>query len=84
MCLGRGKWLLKDRYSTNGTHRPILTTRVLGAFQRVTITAGNRGGGVHNVVLDSGIDCVGVRGIMSDCRNGRICVDCERPLEARS
>jgi len=84
MCLGRGKWLLKDRYSTNGTHRPILTTRVLRAFQRVTITVGNKGGGVHNVVLDTGNDCVGVRGIMTDGRNNWISVDCERLLEAES
>ena len=83
MGLGRHELLLDDRYSTNGTHRPILTTRILGAFQRVTMTVGNNGG-VHNVVLDTGNDGVGVFDIMADGRNDWICVDCERLLEAGS
>ena len=67
----------------NGIHHPILATRILGAFQRVTMTVGNNGR-VHNVVLDTGNDGVGVRGIMSDARNGWICVDCKRLLETGS
>ena len=58
MGLGRDEWLLDDRYSTNGTHRPILTTRILGASQRVKMAVGNNSGGVHNVVLDPGNDDV--------------------------
>ena len=85
MGLGRHKLLLDDRYSTNGTHHPlILTTRILGAFQRVTMAVGNNGGGVHNVVLDTGNDGVGVGDIMADARNDWICVDCKRLLETGS
>jgi len=68
----------------NGTRHSILTVRTLGPFQRVTIIAGNNGGGVHNVVLDAGNDGVGARDIMTSSRNGWICVDwicCECPLE---
>ena len=83
MGLGSHKWLL-DTYSTNSTHHPILTTRILGPFQRVAMTVGNNGGGVHNVVLDIGNDGVGVGDIMTDGRIGRICVGCKRLLEAGS
>jgi len=82
--LGRHKLLLDDRYSTNGTHRPILATRILKDFQRIAMTVGNNGGGVHNVVLHTGDDGVGIRDIMADSRNGRICVDCKRLLETGS
>ena len=84
MHLGRDGWLLDDRYSTNGTRRSILTTRILGAFQRVTIAVGNNDGGVYNVILDTGNDGVGVRDIMTDGRNDWICVDCKRLLEIGS
>ena len=84
MGLGRHKLLLDDTYSTNGTHRPILTTRILGASQCVKMAAGNNGGGVHNVVLHTRDDGVGIRDIMADARNGRICVDCKRLLETGS
>jgi len=83
--LGRHKWLLDDRYSTNGTYRSILTMLILGAFQRVAMTVGNNGGGVHNLVLHTrDDDGVGTRDIMADGRNGWICVDCKRLLEAGS
>ena len=62
-----------DTYSTNSTHHPILTTRILGAFQRVIMAVGNNGGGVHKVVLDTGNDGVGVGDIMDDARNDWIC-----------
>ena len=84
MSLGKHKWLLDDRYSTNATHRPILTTRIPGGFQHVAMAVRNNGKGVHNVVLDTGYDDVGVRGIMTDARNGRICVDCKRLLKTGS
>jgi len=48
------------------------------------MTVGNNGGGVHNVVLYNGDDGVGIRDIMADGRNGRICVDCKRLLETGS
>jgi len=82
--LGRNKWLLDDRYSTNATHRPTLTTRIPGAFQRVAMTVRNNGKVVHNVVLDAGNDGVGVRDTMADGRNDWICVDCKRLLEIGS
>ena len=74
MRLGRDRWLLDDKWGTNGTYQPILITRILGAFQRVAATVGNNGGGVHNVILNAGSNGVGVRGIVTDSRNGRICV----------
>ena len=59
-----------------GTHRPILTVCILRLFRRVTMTVGNHGGGVHNVILNTGNDDLGVRDIMVSGRNGCICVGC--------
>jgi len=84
MGLGRDEWLPDDGYSTNGTYRSILTTLILGAFQRIAMTVGNNGEGFQNTTLGAGNDGVGVRDIMTDGRNGRICVDCERLLETGS
>ena len=58
----------------NGTYHPILTTRILGDFQRITGTVGNNGESVHSVILDTGNGGVGVRGIMVNGRNDWICV----------
>ena len=73
--------MLDDRYSTNGTHRPILITRILGAFQYVAMTVGNNGEGVQSIILDTGDDGVCVGNIMADGRNDWICPDCKRLLK---
>jgi len=57
---------------------------ILGAFQRVAMTVGNNGGGVHNVVLHTGDDGVGVGDIMTDGRDCWIRVDCKRLLQTGS
>ena len=84
MSLGKLERLLDDRQSINGTYHPILTVRILGPFQRVTATQGNNGEGVHDVIMDAGSDSVGVRDIVTNGRNGCICVYRERPLGAGS
>ena len=82
MRLSGDKWLLDDKWSTNGTHQLTLTTRILGAPKNVVMTDGNNYRGVDDVVLDAGNNCAGVRGI--DSRNGWICVSCKCLLEAGS
>jgi hypothetical protein len=57
----------------NGTYHLILTSRFPGAFQHGTMTVGNSGEGVHNIILDAGNDGVGVRDIVTNGRNGCIC-----------
>ena len=81
MGLGRHELLLDDRYSTNGTYRSILILLILGAFQRIAITAGNNGEGVQSIILDTGDDGVCVGDIMADGRNDWICLDCKRLLK---
>ena len=65
----------------SGTYNPISTTRILGAFQRVTSSVGNTGAGVYNVSPDAGSDGVGVRGIITSGGNSYICIRCKFLLE---
>jgi len=58
----------------------ILSARILGIFQRVTMTVGNSGKSVHSDILDVGSDGVGVRDIMKNGRNSCICVYHKRRL----
>jgi hypothetical protein len=57
----------------NGIHHSILTPRILGFFQCVTMAVGDNSEGVHNVILDAGSDGVGVRGITTNARTSCIC-----------
>ena len=66
----------------NGTYQLTPTTCVLGDFRRVAMTVGNNGDGVHDVVLGPGDGGVGVRDIMTNGRNGCICIYCKRLLGA--
>ena len=68
----------------NGTYPLILTTRILGPFQRVTMAVGNNDEGVRNLILDAGNDGVGVHDITVNGRNGCICVCCKSLLGAGS
>ena len=84
MSLGRDKWLLDGRQTTDGTYHLILTARILRAFQRVTMTVGNNGKGVHNVILGAGNGGVGVCDVVRNGGNGYICVYCRCLLGAGS
>ena len=46
------------------------------------MAVGNNDAGVHNLILDIGSDSVGVCDIMTNSRNGWICVYYKFPLEA--
>ena len=74
MSLGRNKWLLDDRWSTNVAYHLILNARIFWAFQRVTMTVGNNDVGVHSIILNAGNDGVGVCSIMTNSGNSCICV----------
>jgi len=52
------------------TYHTTLPVRILGLFQRATMTVGNNGVGVHSIIPDP--DGVGVRNIMTNGRNGSI------------
>ena len=56
------------------TYHPTLPVRILGLFQRATMTVGNNGVGVHGIILNPGNNGVGVRNIMTNGRNGCICI----------
>jgi len=75
--LKRDKWLIDDRQGTNGTHRPILTARILVTFQWAAMTVRNNGESVEDVILDAGSNGVGVHGIVTDGGSGWICAYCK-------
>jgi hypothetical protein len=57
----------------NCTYHPILTPRILEAFQSVMMVVRNNREGIHNVALDTGNDVVGVRDIVPNSRASLIC-----------
>ena len=68
----------------NDTYCSILTIHILAAFQRITMTVGNNGRGVHNVILDAWGGGVGVCEITTSGRNSCICAYCKCLLGAES
>jgi len=66
------------------TYFLVLIIHILATFQRVTITVGNNGGGIHNVIPDARSGGAGIRDIMASGRNGCLCTYYKRLLETRS
>ena len=68
----------------NGTHRLLLTTRILRAFQQVGMDVGDSGLDVRNVILDVGSDGMGVHDVVASGGDGCIRVCSKFPLEFES
>ena len=84
MSLGGVRCLSGGGESRNGTHRLLLTTRILRAFQLVTMDVGDSGARVRNVILDVGNDGMGVHDIVASGGDGCVRVCCKFPLELES
>ena len=80
VSLGGVRCLSGGGRSNNGTHRPLLTTHILRAFQQVGMDVGDSGVNVRSLILDVGSDGMGVHDIGVSGGDGYVRVCCKFPL----